>query len=335
MFEDLIRELKRLQGTHQVSVSIPSDSEGYIDRVCPSSECQFEFKIHEADWKDKVRNEEVFCPFCGHTADADQWWTENQIAHAKEAAFSQVQNRLGQALKRDATRWNRHQPRNSFIRITMKVDNLPRHIFLPPPVAALMRLKITCSSCACRYAVIGAAFFCPACGHNAAEHVFSQSIQGIRSALDALPAVRSAIEDRDTAENTVRLIVENGLQNAVTAFQRYAEVLFAHHPNPPKARRNVFQNLSEGSTIWQMAFGKSYMDHLNPIEFAALVRYFQQRHLLAHKEGLVDADYLTKGGDASYQPGQRLVVRKASVQECLDIIEKLSTGLALDAGGTP
>ena len=88
-----------------------------------------------------------------------------------------------------------------------------------------MRLRIVCPACSCRYAVIGAAFFCPACGHNAADLMFSQSIAGIRNALDALPGVRAAIPDRDTAETTARLLVENGLQNAVTAFQRYAEAL--------------------------------------------------------------------------------------------------------------
>src|SRR5690606_32630099 len=108
-----------------------------------------------------------------------------------------------------------------FLRITMSVDNQPRHVFVPPMTAAPMHLKITCASCACRYAVVGAGFFCPACGRNAADLMFTQSIQSIRNALDAIPGVRAAIADRDTAETTARLLVENGLQNAVTAFQRF------------------------------------------------------------------------------------------------------------------
>jgi Zn finger protein HypA/HybF involved in hydrogenase expression len=55
----------------------------------------------------------------------------------------------------------------------MKIDSRPRHVLLPPAAAEPMRLKITCPECSCRYAVIGAAFFCPACGHNAAELVFT------------------------------------------------------------------------------------------------------------------------------------------------------------------
>ncbi len=80
--------------------------------------------------------------------------------------------------------------------------------------------------------------------------MFGPSITGIRSVLDALASVRDVIPDRDAAETTVRLIIENGLQNAVTAFKRYAEALYACHPSAPETRRNAFQNLNEGSDLW-------------------------------------------------------------------------------------
>jgi hypothetical protein len=137
-------------------------------------------------------------PFCGHTADSGKWWTQDQIEHAKEATVAHLQERIGRAIEEDADRWNRRQPRNSFLRVTMKVDSRPWHVLLPPTAAEPMRLKITCPECACRYAVSGAAFFCPACSHNAAELVFTQSLSGIRSALDAIGTVRTAIADRDT-----------------------------------------------------------------------------------------------------------------------------------------
>lgn len=90
-----------------------------------------------------------------------------------------------------------------------------------------MQLKITCPECACHYAVVGAAFFCPACGHNSADLMFTQSLQGIGSVMDALGNVRIAIADKDVAETTVRQSVEAGLQNAVTSYQRYAESLYS------------------------------------------------------------------------------------------------------------
>lgn len=333
MFEEVIRELRRLEGTQQLSVPVAADPEGYVDRECPSSGCLFHFKVHQDDWRDKVRDEEVCCPFCGHTADSNKWWTREHVEHAKKAAVAHLQDRISAALQRDADDWNRRQTRDSFISMTMQVDSRPRQVLLPAAAAAPMQLKITCPECACRYAVIGTAFFCPACGHNAAELVFTQSLGGIRSSLDALGAVRATIPDRDAAETTARTIIENGLQNAVTAFQRYAEALYARHPSAPPPRRNAFQNLAEGSDLWLAAYGKGYGAHLDTAELARLTRSFQQRHLLAHTQGLVDQDYITRSGDTTYRPGQRLVVRDVAVRDCLSLIEKLAAGLAADVQG--
>ena len=331
MFEETIRTLKRLDGTTtSIPVQISYDEEGYFDRECPSEECQFQFKVHLEDWKVKVRDEEVFCPFCGHTADSTEWNTQEQLEHLKQEAIAHLRSTMGSALKRDAACWNRRQPRNSFISMTMKVDSRPQHVALPPAAAEPMRLKIVCPACECRYAVIGAAYFCPSCGHNAADQVFALTIAGIRKSLEVLNAVRTAIQDPDTAESTTLLIVENGLQNAVTAFQRCAEAMFANLPSSPTARRNAFQNLAEGSQFWQAATGKSYRDHLSEDELDRLTRSFQQRHLLAHTQGVVDEDYLRRSGDSRYRSGQRIVVRAAMVRDTVDLVERLVTGLQTD-----
>ena len=330
MFEETIRELRKLDGTTSIPVSISYDEEGYFDRECPSEECEFQFKVHLEDWKAKVRDEEVFCPFCGHTADSTEWNTEEQVEHLKEAAIAHLQSTMGGALKRDADRWNRRQSRNSFISVTMKVDSRPQQVALPPAAAEPMRLKIVCPACECRYAVIGAAYFCPSCGHNAADQVFAQTIAGIRQSLEALNSVRTAIQNRDAAESATRLIVENSLQNAVTAFQRCVEAMFSNMPSAPTARRNAFQNLAEGSQLWQAATGNSYRDHLSQGELDRLTRSFQQRHLLAHTQGIVDQDYLKRSGDGRYRPGQRIVVRSLIVHDTVDLIDRLVAGLQSD-----
>jgi hypothetical protein len=120
------------------------------------------------------------------------------------------------------------------------------------------------------------------------------------------------------------------LQHAVTAFQRYAEALYARGPSATAARRNAFQNLTEGSDLWHAAFGKRYGDHLDQSQLAAVTRMFQQRHLLAHRQGLVDEDYIKRSGDTSYRIGQRVVIREASVRECLTLAERLAAGMAID-----
>lgn len=100
--------------------------------------------------------------------------------------------------------------------------------------------------------------------------------------------------------------------------------------NAPEARRNAFQNLGEGSELWFSAVGKRYSDYLDAAEMNSLSRAFQQRHLLAHTQGLIDLDYITRSGDTAYRLGQRLVLRQSAVRGAVALIEKLASGMAAD-----
>jgi len=95
--------------------------------------------------------------------DSTEWNAEEQIEHLTQAAIAHVRLTMGNTLRRDADRWSRRQPRDSFISMTMKVDSRPQHVGIPP-AAGPVRLKFTCSVCECRYVVIGAAYFCPSRG---------------------------------------------------------------------------------------------------------------------------------------------------------------------------
>lgn len=332
MFEETIRTLKKL-GDEGAAVSISGDDDNYFDRECPALECLAQFKVLMEDWRDKVRDEEVFCPFCGHADDAQKWWTQKQLSHAREAAVAIIQGTIGHALHRDAQRFNQNQPKGRFISMSLRVDNRPQRVPIPYAAAAPMRLKITCGECGCRYAVVGVAYFCPSCGANAAELVFDLTVQGIRQALKAVDSIRAAIPDADTAENTCRLIVESALQNAVTAFQRNTEALYTRIAPTTKIRRNAFQNLAEGSDLWIAAIGHGYDKHLVTAELEQLTTVFQQRHLLAHTLGVVDDDYIRKTGDTRYKPGQRLVIKQEAVEEALTLGEQLTLGIREDAKG--
>ncbi|WP_296645196.1 hypothetical protein, partial [Roseinatronobacter sp.] len=50
MFKNLQRELEKLGRMKEISVPIKLDSEGYLDKECPSEPCLFLFKIHGDDW---------------------------------------------------------------------------------------------------------------------------------------------------------------------------------------------------------------------------------------------------------------------------------------------
>lgn len=317
-----------LPDNFSIEVSIPTDEDGYLDRECPNEICGAAFKVLSADWKDNVRDEEVFCPVCGHTATSDYWMTQDQIKHCESQLMAKVMPMIDGEMKRMARDFNRSMPKGGLISMSMTYKPSRPVAIVPLEAAELMRQRYVCESCGCRYAAIGAAFFCPSCGHNSARAALVETLATVRR----LPQVRAALEaglDRDAAVNAYRLILEENMGKLVAAFQRFAEATFEALPNTNdfSPRRNLFQNLPQSSDLWEQAIGVRYEAMLTRKEWSELQRCFQQRHILAHKDGIVDEDYLRKTGDRQYQSGQRLVIKEADVMRFTDLVEKTTTAL--------
>ncbi|MDP9357502.1 MAG: hypothetical protein M3R02_19885 [Chloroflexota bacterium] len=314
-----------------LSVPIELDDEGYWDRQCPWEDCGRAFKVLFEDWKAKVPDEVARYPFCGYEAEPTAFNTPEQAEYLRQVAMAEVQRQIGQMLGGVASDFNRRMPKRGLVTMRMDVSSPPIPVLLQPAAQEQMTLRITCERCECRFAVVGAGFFCPACGHNSADHTFDQAVTAARNALQALPDIRAALGDRDAADQVTRHLIEAQIGNLVMAFQRFAEASFPRLPGYAKPpRRNAFQNLAEGEQLWAGAGGTGYSGILSAGELAQLQRLFQQRHLLAHREGIVDAEYLTKSGDQTYAVGQRLVVREAAVLRLSELLEKLVAGLRRD-----
>ena len=332
MFDDLLKELKKLERGRTVSIQIETDDNGFFDRECPSTNCGADFKVHFEDWKNIVRDEEVFCPICKHSEKSTEWNTGPQAEYIKQASLAHVQKRIGKAMKSDARKFNRSQPKNGLI--SMSLGYKPGHISFPVPAKAadVMTQQFLCDECNCRYSSIGAAFFCPSCGHNSILDTFANSVDTVQKTLAAIPAIRSSLTenaDENVAQDAIRHICENGLVKIVSSFQRYAEACFEKLPNAGtfNIRRNLFQNLAESDAIWRDATGTGYTDILNNPEYEMLSLYFQQRHALAHLDGIVDQQYIDRSNDHRFDVGQRLIVAEANVADLATAIEKLAAGI--------
>jgi len=327
VFEDLIKNINRISRTG-ISVPVECDEKGYLDRQCPAEECEFFFKVKEEDWKNIVTEEAVWCPFCRHEAPAKQWYSKAQVEHARQQAISAVKGEIHNALITGAQKFNRAQSKNSFISMSMKVSGGPvTTTVIPAKAAEEMQLEIACENCSTRFAVIGSAYFCPACGHNSVTKTYSDSLRKIRVKVDSLDTIRQAITDstgKDEAEVTCRSLLESCISDGVVAFQKYCEGLHAKYGDSPF---NAFQRLDQGSELWVRAVGKGYDTWLKSDEIARLKVLYQKRHILAHNEGIVDAQYLAKSGDTSYKEGQRIVISGRDIRVFLDYLDRLGTGL--------
>jgi len=311
-----------------VEVGIPLDEDGYLDRACPNEICQAEFKILVEDWKEKVRDEEVFCPVCRFAAVSSDWFTEEQIEYLKSVALNEFKPVIDNMMQGIARDFNRRMPKNGFIRMSMSYKSSTPEIVVSPKVLELMQQRYCCEACGCRYAAVGSAFFCPACGHNSVQSTIAETLNTIRKLPDIKDILRKSL-DRDTAENSYRLMCEDYMNKLVTLSQRFAEVMFDALPNSRdyNPRRNAFQNLPESSDLWEKALGNRYESMFTPDEWKELNGYFQQRHVLVHKDGLVDDDYIAKTSDPKYRSDQRLVIKEQDVLNFADLVEKLTSSL--------
>ncbi len=287
----------QLPDNFKVKVDIPIDKDGYLDLECQSEVCEAAFKILLDDWKDKVRDEEVFCPVCRHTTTSDEFIAA-QLKYAESMFMAEFQPMFEAEMRRMTGDFNRSMPKDGFIGVSMSWKPSRPVVVVPLEAAELMQQRYTCESCGCQYAAIGAAFFCPSCGHNSVQTALVETLAIIRR----WPEIKAALDaklDRDTAANNSRLMQETNMVKLVTAFERFAEASFKALPNAGDFRlvHSQFQKLPQSSALWEEAIGVRYESMLTPNEWAELQRYFQQRHVLVHNDGIVDEGYLKKTGD--------------------------------------
>ena len=334
MFEELIREISKLHGQHEISIGMPLDDNGFFDRECPNEECGRHFKVLFEDWKTRVADERVFCPFCRHEAPAEEWNTPEQVEHIKSAGTAAMTRMVQDALQRGVRRSRPKRIDAGPFGISMKLGFEPGDI--PPVIPAsptdALRQEFACEACGCRYASLGASFFCPACGHNSAATSFNNTLATVRKAVGALGSIQEALEQTlgpDAARDTVRQLLEDQFARLLGAFERFNEALFHELPAAAAIPRRgaVFQRVDDASALWAQATGKSYEDFLSPEELRRMNLLFQRRHVLSHRQGIVDQQYIDRSGDMTYAVGQRLIAKESDVLELVDLVEKLTTGL--------
>ena len=313
----------------EIPITIHSDEKGYFDRECPNENCLYTFKINMQDWKEKVSDDEVHCPMCGHIDTADKWWTQEQLESMQEIAASYAMSMITKELDKAFGKLARSTRNNKFLKITYKPSKKITFQNNPIGQSEEWETDITCEKCGTRYSVIGSAYFCPCCGHNSAASAFNESTDSIEKMLKSLPEMKQLLTEsygRDKAETMCRGLLESSLGDIVSAFQKFAS---CHYDTLTGeiSRVNDFQIVEKGSQLFKDAAGKGYEEWLSDQELHDMNMLFQRRHLIEHNNGMVDQKYVDKSGDNSYVIGQRLVVKENDAYALLAIIKKLAKGL--------
>jgi len=304
--------LRRLD--NHISVPIQTDESGFTGRECPQAECEGYFKV-EFGTGLKGEGLPCNCPYCGHSAGHNQFWTKEQVEYAKSVAMRQFTDALHKDLKNLEFD---HKPKGAFgIGISMKVKTgrqTPIHHYREKE----LETEIVCVNCTLRYAVYGVFAFCPDCGQHNSLQILDKNLELVGKMLDLAVAA-----EKDLAES----LTANALEDCVSAFDGFGREFCRVHAqmstDPAKAARMSFQSLDGAKNNIVELFGIDLCGGLVSEEWNAAVRGFQKRHLLAHKMGVVDDEYARKSGDAYVVVGRKVSIGVPEVRELVRLVGKL------------
>jgi hypothetical protein len=117
-------------------------------------------------------------------------------------------------------------------------------------------------------------------------------------------------------------LIGDALENVVSTFDGFGRELCLQ-----KAADIRFQNIAGARRRVQERLGFDFADSLSPDQWICACRVFQKRHLLAHKMGVIDEDYLQKANDPGAVLGRKIGVSHDEVNSAISIVEALGRRL--------
>ena len=304
---------------NRISVRIPADRNRFTGRKCPQPDCEGYFKIEPGTGL-KGEGLPCHCPYCGHAAGHDQFWTKEQIEYAKSVAMRRITDAFHEDLKELEFD---DRPNGAFgIGLSLTVER-----GLQPPIhyyrERKLETEVVCTTCTLRYSVYGVFAFCPDCGRHNSLQILDKSLEVVGKMLELATGEEKMLSER---------LIENALEDCVSTFDGFGRELCRVHANkaraPAKAKNMKFQNLEGARTGFLDLFGVDFSTAVEPEDWRAAVMAFQKRHIIAHKLGVIDQDYVTKTGDTRAVVGWKIVVDDGEVKELVRIIKKLAPGMA-------
>ena len=202
-----------------------------------------------------------------------------------------------------------HKPQGMFgIGISMKVQES-----VPLPIRYYrekqLETEVVCDNCTLRYAIYGVFGWCPDCGvHNSLQIL----VKNLELAKKELTLAQAA--DIELANH----LIGDALENVVSTFDGFGREICLQ-----KGSEIHFQSIAGARRRVQDTFGFDFADSLAADEWECACRIFQKRHLLAHRMGVIDEEYLQRANDPGAVAGRKVRVSHDEVNSAIGIVEVL------------
>ena len=297
-----------------ISISIPSDDEGFTGRECPSSECEGYFKVK---FGTGLTESDVpcHCPYCGHTASHSQFYTREQAEYIRSIALRTVADAVRKDLK---SMEFEQRPSGPFgVGVSLRVRP-GRSVPVRHYREKRLETDIKCSACSLQYSVYGVFAFCPDCR----EH---NSLEILESNMDLIGRMVDLADG--AGPDVARGLMENALEDCVSAFDGFAREVVRIYNVGTALSKIRFQNLADRTL--HASCGVALSASVTGKEWRLLIRGFQKRHVIAHRMGVVDSDYIARTGDSAAVVGRKIRVSAGEIGKILQVIRKIAVGLSV------
>ena len=288
-----------------ILVPIASDREGMWGAVCPSCSMYFRTNVGGATLR---------CGYCEYQAQIIEFLTDNQRAFAVTycRAFLEAFEADGDvAIDLDA------------IASTLTA-NRPAWVYSEER----QQRRIRCASCDATTDIVGDYGACSGCGLRNTEIVLKEALADIRRRYETAKA--ELTDQNARGAEWGRLLVAG-----VSAFEGAANdlrVALLRLPYTPRRRQELrqlsFQNLIGAAGCLRDWFAIDLLDGISAPDLEFLRRATNRRHLVAHKSGIVDQEYINSSGDTSVRLGQRVRIDSSDIPRLVRLLGDIGSRFA-------
>ena len=129
-------------------------------------------------------------------------------------------------------------------------------------------------------------------------------------------------------------LIENALEDCVSAFDGFGREICRINASkatvPNRVNNLSFQNLEGVKSILVQLFNLELSAGIPKEEWEIAVRSFQKRHLVAHRMGVVDTEYVRKSGDTQAIMGHKVNISTNEVRSLIRVVAMLAQHLCTE-----
>jgi hypothetical protein len=287
----------------EFTVSIQPDADGYTGRECPKCEKYFKIKFGTG----LPGEHDCHCPYCNHVEPHAKFFTPAQVEYAQ----SIVLNRFSQDMLNELKKAEIKPDRKAIFSIGIKVEGSATPIIRYSEKE--LEERVTCSSCTLQYTTYGAFAFCPDCGVRNSLQIINANFDIVMNMLDLAKTASSKISPK---------LIENALEDAVSSFDG-----FGREHCSSQAFKISFQSIEPAREKLQRELGVDIADGLSPTEWMFVCEQFQKRHLLAHKMGIVDAEFLARTRSSPALLDRKIAISDGDVRILVQLLRAMAIKL--------